>query len=81
MGINFNETLIEIHIFSFEKFHPKKSSGKWRSFCLGLNVLLSRSQCVKSGCNPLFLPSLSDLNDFTGMAPSSFVSRMAGTSV
>ena len=36
---NFNEILIEIHIFSFKKIHFKMSSGKWRPFCLGLNVL------------------------------------------
>ena len=31
--------LIEIHTFSFQKIHLKMSSGKWRPFCLGLNVL------------------------------------------
>ena len=36
---NFNEILIEIHTFSFEKIHLKMSSEKWRPFCLGLNVL------------------------------------------
>ena len=36
---NFSENLIEIHIFSFKKMHLKMSSGKWRPFCLGLNVL------------------------------------------
>ena len=39
LGTNFNETSIEIHIFSFKKIHLKLSSGKWRPFCLGLNVL------------------------------------------
>ena len=39
LGTNFNEILIEIHIFSFIKIHFKMSSGKWRPFCLGLNVL------------------------------------------
>ena len=39
LGTNFNETLIEIHTFSFKKIHLKISSGKWRPFCLGLNVL------------------------------------------
>ena len=33
--------LIEIQTFSFKKMHLKMSSGKWRSFCLGLNVLKS----------------------------------------
>ena len=36
---NFSETFIEIHTFSFKKIHLKMSSGKWRPFCLGLNVL------------------------------------------
>ena len=39
LGTNFNENLIEIHTFSFKKIHLKMSSGKWRPFCLGLNVL------------------------------------------
>ena len=39
LGTNFNEILIEIHTFSFKKMHLKMSSGKWRLFCLGLNVL------------------------------------------
>ena len=37
---NFNEISIEIHIFSFKKMHLKMSSGKWRPFRLGLNVLI-----------------------------------------
>ena len=36
---NFNETSIEIHTFLFKKIHLKLSSGKWRPFCLGFNVL------------------------------------------
>ena len=36
-GTNFSE----IHTFSFKKMHLKMSSGKWRSFCLGLNELTS----------------------------------------
>ena len=35
----FSEILIEIHTFPFTKMHLKMSSGKWRPFCLGLNVL------------------------------------------
>ena len=38
LGTNFNEIFIEIHTFSFKKIHLKMSSGKWRPFCLGLNV-------------------------------------------
>ena len=39
LGTNFSEISIEIHILSFKKMHLKMSSGKWRPFCLGLNVL------------------------------------------
>ena len=39
LGSNFSEFLIEILTFSFKKMHLKVSSGKWRPFCLGLNVL------------------------------------------
>ena len=39
LGTNFNEMLIQIHAFSFKKIHLKMLSGKWRPFCLGLNVL------------------------------------------
>ena len=38
LGTNFSEILIEIYTFSFNKMHLKMSSGKWRPFCLGLNV-------------------------------------------
>ena len=40
LGTNFTGILIEIHTFSFKKMHLKMSSGKWRPFCLGLNVLM-----------------------------------------
>ena len=39
LGTNFREILSEIHTFSFKKMRLKMSSGKWRPFCLGLNVL------------------------------------------
>ena len=38
-GTNCNEISIEIHTFSFKKMHLKRSSRKWRPFCLGFNVL------------------------------------------
>ena len=38
LGTNFNEMSIEIQTFSFKKIHLNMSSGKWRPFCLGLNV-------------------------------------------
>ena len=45
MGTNFGETLIKIYIFSFKKMHSKMSSGNWRPFCLGLNVLSHCGHC------------------------------------
>ena len=39
LGTYFNEILIEIHTVSFKEMRLKMSSGKWRPFCLGLNVL------------------------------------------
>ena len=38
LGTKFNEILILIHTFLFKKIHLKMLSGKWRPFCLGLNV-------------------------------------------
>ena len=39
LGTNFGEILTGIQTFPFKKMHLKMSSGKWRPFCLGLNVL------------------------------------------
>ena len=36
---NFSEILSEIDTFSFKQMRLKISSGKWRSYCLGLYVL------------------------------------------
>ena len=41
LGTNFSKTLIVIYTFPFKKMHLKLSSGKWRPFCLSLNVLKS----------------------------------------
>ena len=47
-GTNFNEILIEIHMFSFKKIHLKMSFGKWRPFCLSLNGVMEHGQqCFK----------------------------------
>ena len=45
LGTNFSEILIliKIHTFSFKETRFKLSSGKWRPFCLGLNML---TQCA-----------------------------------
>ena len=37
LGTNFNEILFETHTFSFTKIHLE-IPGKWRPFCLGVNV-------------------------------------------
>ena len=42
LGTNLSEILIQIYTFSFKKMHLKMSVGKWRPFCLGLNVLKLR---------------------------------------
>ena len=39
LGTDFSEIFIQILTFSFKKMRLKVSSGKWRPFCLGLNVL------------------------------------------
>ena len=36
---NFSEISIDIQTFSFKKIYFKMSSGKWRPFCPGINVL------------------------------------------
>ena len=43
IGTNFSEILSEIHPFSFKKMHLKMSSGRWRQFYLGLNMLTQSS--------------------------------------
>ena len=59
LGSKFIYILIEIHTFSFKEMHLKMSSGKWRPFCLGLNVLFEYSRItgsvIDSGCSTKFL--------------------------
>ena len=45
VGTNFSEILIKIYAFSYKKMQLKMSSGNWRPFCLGLNVLTNWNQC------------------------------------
>ena len=52
LGTNFSEILIEINTFSFKKMQLKMSFGKWRPFCLGLNVL-TRGTYVYTSTLPL----------------------------
>ena len=42
LGTNFSEILIGIQTFSFKKMHLNMSSAKWRTVCLGLNVLTAQ---------------------------------------
>ena len=61
-GTNFSETLIEIDVFSFKKMHLKMSSGKWRPFRLGLNVLrvtIGRFS-YEVRCNTMLIEQCSD---------------------
>ena len=46
---NFREILSEIDTFSFKQMRLKMSSGKWRPYCLGLNVLRSGFAMVATG--------------------------------
>ena len=39
-GTNLSEILIKIYMLSFKKMHFNMSSGKWRPFCLDLNVIM-----------------------------------------
>ena len=41
LGTNFSEILIENQTLLFKKMRLKISSGKWRPFCLSLNVLMN----------------------------------------
>ena len=49
VGTNFSEILSEIDTFSFKQIRLKMSSGKWRPYCLGLNVLRSGFAIVATG--------------------------------
>ena len=49
LGTNFSEILSEIDTFLFKQMRLKMSSGKWRPYCLGLNVLRSGFAIVATG--------------------------------
>ena len=55
LGTNFSEILIVIYIFSFRKMRLKMSSGKWRPFCLGLNMLIPHTMIILNFHVPYFL--------------------------
>ena len=45
LGTNFSRILIEIQTFSFKEMHLNMLSGKFRPFCLDLNVLKHKIAC------------------------------------
>ena len=68
LGTNFSEFLVEILIFSFKKMRLKVSSAKRRSFCLGLNELMThryvtRPQWVLNQRSNVTICHLQDNND------------------
>ena len=52
-GTKFNETLIQIHTFSFKKMHLKMSSGQWWWCCLGLIMLTHWSLAAQARVSEL----------------------------
>ena len=55
LGTDFSEILSEIHTFSFRKMRLKISSGIWRPFCVGLNVLIHCILHAFSGSLAIFI--------------------------
>ena len=87
LGPNFSEILIKIYIFSFKKMHLKTLSGKWRPFCLGINVITltnwedlhllgayQRCSTWSWSCDPLYIASSS-----VGPPPSPVLAQVAPT--
>ena len=62
LGKNFNEFFIKIHTFSFKKIHLKMLSGKWRPFCLGLNVLMLLCARVSADTHIIIFIYIQDQN-------------------
>ena len=48
LGTNLSGILIKIYTFSIRKMQLKTSPGKWRPFCLGLNVLNKLVELIKT---------------------------------
>ena len=72
LGTNFSEFPIEIHTFSFKKMHLELSSGKWRPFCLGLNVLTVFYHLTLLWERELEYHKKPDLINFSKETPNSF---------
>ena len=80
LGTNFNEVFIIIHTFSFKKIQLKMSSGKWRPFCLGLNVLnkfiwnVINHPCPKFNDGWAKPPLMLGQNNYTNLCESNYIS-------
>ena len=55
LGTNFSQIVLEIKTFAFTKMCLKMSSGKCRTFCLGLNVLRLLCKCACCATNRTLL--------------------------
>ena len=76
-GTNFSEIFMAIHTFTFKNMHLNMSSGKWRPFCLGLNVLRlnnTRSPCSVDSIPPPPKLILSPKSREASFASDSFLS-------
>ena len=60
---NFSEIWIEFRTFSFTKMHLKTSSGKWRPFCFGLNVLTGTMAIICANACVIILKGMGKIND------------------
>ena len=58
LGANVSEIFSKINTFSFKKKYLKMSSGKWRPFCLCLNVLNSIILGLHEACHQFVLKPL-----------------------
>ena len=67
VGTKLSEILSQIRAFSFKKMHLKMSSVKWRSFCLGLNVLIRYTPNPWWRCDIGTLSAVLDFMLFTVM--------------
>ena len=56
LGTNFNEMLIKIPTFTFKKMSLKMLSGKWRPFCLNLNVYFDSDSDSGNSCGSAVIP-------------------------
>ena len=57
LGRKFSEILFKIYTFSFKKMLLKMMSGKWRPFCLDLNVLSCHNNTSPRCCSAFAIGS------------------------